>query len=90
MRFIFKLLFLFFSIHSLFAQEEIISFHSEVEVNKDRSVRVEETIQVRAEGINIRRGIFRDIPTVMLDQDNERIRVDLDFQSVQMNGGSVN
>lgn len=46
------------------AQEEILSFETRLEVEGDGAFLVTETIQVRAEGFEIRRGIFRDFPTV--------------------------
>ncbi len=44
------------------AREEILSFASRIEVHRDASLTVTETIRVRAEGRNIRRGIYRDFP----------------------------
>jgi hypothetical protein len=46
----------------LAAREEILRFHSAVEVRTDGALVVEETITVRAEGNEIRRGIYRDLP----------------------------
>jgi hypothetical protein len=46
----------------LAAREEILRFHSAVEVQTDGALVVEETITVRAEGNEIRRGIYRDLP----------------------------
>ena len=46
------------------AGEVIHSFHSGVTVREDSSLAVVETIQVRAEGDRIKRGIYRDFPTV--------------------------
>jgi len=40
-----------------FADERILSFHSDVRVFSDGMIEVTETIQVRAEGNQIRRGI---------------------------------
>ena len=44
------------------ASEQILRFESAIEVQSDGALEVEETITVRAEGYDIRRGIFRDIP----------------------------
>ncbi|MDF1606614.1 DUF2207 domain-containing protein [Hoeflea sp. YIM 152468] len=49
------------------AREEIRSFAAEIEVRTDASLDVTETITVNAEGNEIRRGIFRDIPMRALD-----------------------
>ena len=45
-----------------FAAERIHSFESEITVSHDGTVHVVETIEVRAEGDVIRRGILREIP----------------------------
>lgn len=46
------------------AREEILTFESLVDVESDGDLVVTERITVRAEGFEIRRGIFRDFPTV--------------------------
>ena len=71
------------------AQERILNYHSEINVNKDRSIEVTETITVQAEGINIKRGITRDIPNVMLDENGDRVKLDLDFIQVLRDGNST-
>ena len=48
--------------HAAFAEERILNFASSMQVQKDGSVIVEETITVNAENIKIRRGLYRDIP----------------------------
>ncbi|MCP4376559.1 MAG: DUF2207 domain-containing protein [bacterium] len=50
-------------VNSAIAKEEILLFHSHIVVNPDSSLTVTETITVRAEGKNIKRGIYRDFPT---------------------------
>ncbi len=54
------------------ADERILTFHSDVRVLADGSIEVTETIKVRAEGNRIRRGIYRDLPTVYFDSANNR------------------
>lgn len=49
------------------ADERILSYHAEVRVLADASMTVTETIQVRSEGNQIRRGIYRDFPTRYTD-----------------------
>ncbi|HAU39074.1 MAG TPA: DUF2207 domain-containing protein, partial [Phycisphaerales bacterium] len=44
--------------------ERILRYHSDIEVHSDGWLTVTETIRVRAEGKEIQRGIYRDIPTV--------------------------
>ena len=53
---------------SVLADERILSFHSDVLVLPDGMIEVTETIQVRAEGKQIRRGIYRDFPVDYEDQ----------------------
>lgn len=45
-----------------------------------------ETIEVNAEGDEIRRGIYRDIPTQLINDDNSRLRSELNVTSVLRNG----
>jgi uncharacterized membrane protein YgcG len=45
------------------ADERILSYLGDIDVHTDASMTVTETIRVRAEGNNIRRGIYRDFPT---------------------------
>lgn len=57
------------------AQERILAYHSLLEIQSDGSLEVTETIRVRAEGRNIRRGIYRDFPTRYRDRAGNRVRV---------------
>lgn len=47
---------------SVVADERILSFHSDIRVMTNGMIEVTETIEVRAEGNRIRRGIYRDFP----------------------------
>ena len=51
-----------------FATEKIQSFDSLIQVHPDGTMDVTETITIHHEGINVRRGIYRDLPT---DTGNE-------------------
>lgn len=68
------------------AEERILGFHSEIRVHPDSSLSVTETIRVRAEGQQIRRGIFREIPTRYQDRLGNRYHVRLDVLGVERNG----
>ena len=70
------------------AEEVIRNFISDVTVNADGSIDVRETITVRAEGNEIRRGILRDFPTTYTDNNGVQMRVGLDVLSVQRDGNS--
>ena len=62
---------------SAFSDERILSFHSDVRVFTDGVIEVTETIQVRAEGNQIRRGIYRDIPVEYRDRLGNKYEISL-------------
>ena len=68
------------------ARETITSFSSAVTLNTDGSVDVIETIEDNAEGYEIRRGIYRDIPLILINPDNSRLRSDLTVKTVLRDG----
>ena len=53
----------FLFINLVFSAEFIEKFHAEIHINNDSTIRVIETIKVRAENRSIKRGIYRDFPT---------------------------
>lgn len=70
----------------LHAQERILSYDSVVRIASDGSQDVTETIRVRAEGDNIRRGIYRDFPTRYRNAHGNRVVVDFTMLDVQRDG----
>lgn len=54
------------------ADERILFYKVRVEVNPDRSLLVREEIKVRAEGDQIRRGIYRSLPRYYLSDEGGR------------------
>lgn len=68
------------------AQERIRAYDIEVDIRRDGSIDVTERITVRAEGSQIRRGIYRDFPTRYSDRYGNRVRVGLDVLGVERNG----
>jgi hypothetical protein len=64
------------------AREEIRSFDSRVVMAANGTVDVTETIAVNAEGDQIRHGIYRDIPTQLINDDKSRLRSELRVLSV--------
>jgi hypothetical protein len=66
-------------------RERIISYYSDIEVAADASLHVTETIRVRAEGENIRHGIYRDFPT-RYDRDGRRVFVGFTVDGVELDG----
>jgi hypothetical protein len=68
------------------AAEVIHSFDSDVQVAKDGDLTVTETIRVRAEGQQIRRGIFRDFPLTFTDADGKLREVSFKLLDVMRDG----
>ena len=68
------------------AVERILSFVSDVTVERNGDLRVKETIRVQAEGRDIRRGILRDFPTIYHRADGQRVEVGFDVESVMRDG----
>lgn len=68
------------------ADERILDFHSDIAVYSDSSMRVTETLRVRAEGNQIKRGIYRDFPTDYRDSRGNRYRVAFDVVEVLRDG----
>ena len=69
------------------AQERILVLRQrQSQVAADGSLDVTERIAVRAEGNNIRRGIYRDFPTRYKDRYGNRVVVDFQMIDVQRNG----
>jgi len=68
------------------AREEITSFDSSSVLATDGTVDVTETIAVNAEGDQIRHGIFRDIFTVLRNDDGSKFYSSLKVSGVQLNG----
>ncbi|NIM28326.1 MAG: DUF2207 domain-containing protein [Gammaproteobacteria bacterium] len=57
------------------AAERILDFHADIVVHADGTIALTETIRVRAEGREIRRGIFRDLPTTYHNDFGRRVTV---------------
>lgn len=70
------------------ADERILSFHSDIQVFRDGGMSVTETIRVRAEGKQIKRGIYRDFPTTYRDVMGNRYVVDFELLGVERDGRS--
>ena len=79
-------LYVLLAVAPLRADERILSFDSDINVQSDGAFIVTETIRVRAEGRQIRRGIFRDFPTVF---DSEIFRSGYRFDCPHGTPGAV-
>lgn len=77
---------LLFAALSVSADERILSYHSDILVRTDGWIEVTETIKVRAEGEQIRRGIFRDYPVEYIDRFDNKVRILYEPQTVLRNG----
>jgi len=70
----------------VWAREEIRNYLVDIEVRTDASIEVTETITVKAEGNDIRRGIYRDIPLRALDDRGLWSSIGFDLIEVLHNG----
>ena len=71
------------------AEERILRYVSDVQVQKDSTLDVTETIDVRAERVNINHGIYRDFPTRYRGPYGSRIRVGFTFEGATLDGMPV-
>ncbi|WP_154855315.1 DUF2207 domain-containing protein [Cyclobacterium xiamenense] len=67
-------------------QEEILSYHSEINIQLDGSLDVTEKITVRSTGNAIKRGIFRSFPVRYRDRYENQVRVGFDVLEVKKDG----
>ena len=67
------------------AEERITNFDVDIRVEKDGDIIVTETIAVIAEGRQIRRGIFRDLPRYY-SKDGQKIPYSYDIRGVEKDG----
>lgn len=72
----------FISAFPVYAVEVIQSYDSKIDIQPSGLFLVTETLKVRAEGVQINRGIFRDLPTIITNVDGDEQPVDVKFLSV--------
>lgn len=68
------------------AEERILNYAIEVDVRADGTLEVAEHIHVRAEGNQIRRGLYRDFPTRYVDRGGNRVVVGFEAIGVERDG----
>jgi uncharacterized membrane protein YgcG len=68
------------------ADERVLNFHSDITVHEDSTMTVRETMTVRAEGAQIKRGIYRDFPTEYEDSRGNPYVVGFRVVEVNKNG----
>ncbi|MFN3131448.1 DUF2207 domain-containing protein [Roseibium sp.] len=72
------------------SEERILTYVSDIDVQEDGSLIVTETIRVRAEGDEIKRGIFRDIPLRAKDANGWEHDVPFELLEVLRDGQREN
>ena len=68
------------------ADERILEYRSDIRLQPGGELAVTETIRVRSEGRDIRRGIYRDFPTRYRDRWGNRVNVAFQPLAVSRNG----
>ncbi len=81
--------FLLLSTQWTLAAESIESFDVDIYLGADRSIRVEETIRVKAERRNIKRGIYREIPMFYRRSDGSTRFIKFNVIDVKKDGSYV-
>ncbi len=71
------------------ADERILHYLSDVAVQKDSSIEVTETIDVRAENDRINHGIYRDFPTRYRGPNGTQFHVRFSFEGATLDGSPV-
>ena len=67
-------------------RERIISYDSDITINEDGSMDVVEVIKVHSEGVQIKRGIFRDFPTRYEDKYGNNIVIKFEVIEILRDG----
>ncbi len=67
-------------------RERIISYDSDITINEDGSMDVVEVIKVHSEGVQIKRGIFRDFPTKYEDKYGNNIVIKFEVIEILRDG----
>ncbi len=80
------IIFCLFKVTSSLADERILKYDLHVTIHASGELTINETIRVRAEGKNIRRGIYRDFPTRYKDRYGNHFKVDFSVDSVMRDG----
>lgn len=70
------------------APERITNFQSNIQIQKDGSILVTETIAVVSQNIQINHGIYRDLPIAYTNKYGQRYLVDFKIISITRNGAA--
>jgi len=68
------------------AEERILRYLSDVQVQKDGTLEVAETIDIRVEHDRINHGIYRDFPTRYRGRNGGQVRVGFTFEGATLDG----
>jgi uncharacterized membrane protein YgcG len=71
------------------ADERILRYLSDVQIEKDSTLDVTETINVRVENDQINHGIYRDFPTRYRGRNGSQVRVGFKFEGATMDGQPI-
>jgi len=71
------------------ADERILHFWSDVQVQPDSALDITETIDIRAENDAIKHGIYRDFPTRYRGPHGSQVRVGFTFENATLDGQPV-
>lgn len=71
------------------ADERILHYFSDVQIQKDSSLEVTESIDVRVEHDRINHGIYRDFPTRYRGRNGSQVRVGFTFEGATLDGQPV-
>lgn len=80
------IIFLMSTLSSAYSTEKILDYTSEIYINEDATMIVEETIEVYAAGNEIKRGIYRDFPTKYKDKNGNSFNVEFEVLEVLKDG----
>src|SRR5687767_12663739 len=82
-------LLLFLAPATAWGEERILRYLSDVQIQRDSSLEVTETIDVRAEHDQINHGIYRDFPTRYPGPRGSQVRVGFTFKGATLDGMPV-
>ena len=71
------------------ADERILRYFSDVQIQKDSAIEVAETIDVRAENVRINHGIYRDFPTRYRGPHGTQFHVRFTLEGATLDGNPV-
>ena len=88
MRYLLLLLTLIFCAGNVSALERILDYQTDILIQRNGTLLITEKITVNAEHTSIRRGIYRDFPTIYHLPDGTRYQTTFDIIDVKRNGQS--